>query len=93
MFERLLINVRALASRVMYALTVREQAPPDPAPVAPTNLQYRHDSPTAPDGGESAPAPQPTDNTPFRRTAPKIRRNDPCPCGSGKKYKQCHGKL
>jgi preprotein translocase subunit SecA len=24
---------------------------------------------------------------------PKIGRNDPCPCGSGKKYKQCHGKL
>jgi preprotein translocase subunit SecA len=24
--------------------------------------------------------------------APKIGRNDPCPCGSGKKYKQCHGK-
>ena len=23
---------------------------------------------------------------------PKINRNDPCPCGSGKKYKQCHGK-
>ncbi len=23
---------------------------------------------------------------------PKIGRNDPCPCGSGKKYKQCHGK-
>jgi SEC-C motif domain protein len=25
------------------------------------------------------------------RTAPKIGRNDPCPCGSGKKYKKCHG--
>jgi preprotein translocase subunit SecA len=24
--------------------------------------------------------------------APKIGRNDPCPCGSGKKYKQCHGR-
>ena len=24
---------------------------------------------------------------------PKVGRNDPCPCGSGKKYKQCHGKL
>lgn len=23
----------------------------------------------------------------------KVGRNDPCPCGSGKKYKQCHGKL
>jgi preprotein translocase subunit SecA len=27
------------------------------------------------------------------RAAPKIGRNDPCPCGSGKKYKQCHGQL
>jgi len=24
---------------------------------------------------------------------PKVGRNDPCPCGSGKKFKQCHGKL
>lgn len=28
---------------------------------------------------------------PIRRTQPKIGRNDPCPCGSGKKYKHCHG--
>ena len=28
----------------------------------------------------------------FRRTEKKVKRNDPCPCGSGKKYKQCHGK-
>ena len=27
------------------------------------------------------------------RQGPKVGRNDPCPCGSGKKYKQCHGKL
>jgi preprotein translocase subunit SecA len=24
---------------------------------------------------------------------PKVRPNDPCPCGSGKRYKKCHGKL
>ena len=30
---------------------------------------------------------------PFVRDAAKVGRNDPCPCGSGKKYKQCHGKL
>ncbi|MGK0365485.1 MAG: preprotein translocase subunit SecA [Saprospiraceae bacterium] len=35
--------------------------------------------------------PQPKPET-FRREAPKVKRNDPCPCGSGKKYKQCHGK-
>ncbi|WP_129141935.1 preprotein translocase subunit SecA [Modicisalibacter coralii] len=28
-----------------------------------------------------------------RREGPKVGRNDPCPCGSGKKYKQCHGRL
>ena len=30
---------------------------------------------------------------PVVRDAPKVGRNDPCPCGSGKKYKQCHGAL
>jgi preprotein translocase subunit SecA len=30
---------------------------------------------------------------PITRTQPKVGRNDPCPCGSGKKYKQCHGAL
>ena len=30
---------------------------------------------------------------PFTREGHKVGRNDPCPCGSGKKYKQCHGKL
>lgn len=32
-------------------------------------------------------------HTPFVRGTRKIGRNEPCPCGSGKKYKQCHGKL
>ncbi|WP_237134817.1 preprotein translocase subunit SecA [Pseudohongiella sp. O18] len=31
--------------------------------------------------------------SPFVRETPKLGRNDPCPCGSGKKYKQCHGRL
>ena len=31
--------------------------------------------------------------TPFTRTERKVGRNEPCPCGSGKKYKQCHGKI
>jgi preprotein translocase subunit SecA len=33
------------------------------------------------------------DEAPFVRSTQKVGRNDPCPCGSGKKYKQCHGKL
>jgi uncharacterized protein YecA (UPF0149 family) len=28
---------------------------------------------------------------PFRHAQPKVGRNDPCPCGSGKKFKKCHG--
>jgi preprotein translocase subunit SecA len=37
-------------------------------------------------------APPPVPET-FRRDGRKIGRNEPCPCGSGKKFKQCHGKL
>jgi preprotein translocase subunit SecA len=36
-------------------------------------------------------APEPVET--FVREQPKVGRNEPCPCGSGKKYKQCHGKL
>ena len=32
-------------------------------------------------------------NKPVSRTTPKVGRNDPCPCGSGKKYKHCHGAI
>jgi preprotein translocase subunit SecA len=28
---------------------------------------------------------------PVRREGPKVGRNDPCPCGSGQKFKKCHG--
>jgi hypothetical protein len=34
---------------------------------------------------------RPPPATPVTRTAPKVGRNDLCPCGSGKKYKRCHG--
>ncbi|WP_163832599.1 preprotein translocase subunit SecA [Spartinivicinus ruber] len=36
---------------------------------------------------------QQTTNAPFIRQERKVGRNEPCPCGSGKKYKQCHGKI
>ncbi|MBR5972383.1 MAG: preprotein translocase subunit SecA [Paludibacteraceae bacterium] len=41
---------------------------------------------------QSAPQQQPERRVEPIRTEPKIGRNDPCPCGSGKKYKHCHGK-
>jgi len=40
-------------------------------------------------GGNGAPAEG--EARPVRRHEPKVGRNDPCPCGSGKKYKKCHG--
>ena len=45
-------------------------------------------------GREEAESPALTgDNAPYRRNHPKVGRNDPCICGSGKKYKQCCGRL
>ena len=43
------------------------------------------------DGGQSAIENPDVDRT-VRRDTPKVGRNDPCPCGSGKKYKNCCGK-
>ncbi len=40
--------------------------------------------------GQAAPA---TDHQPYVRNERKVGRNEPCPCGSGKKYKQCCGKV
>ena len=56
-------------------------------------------SPATSDAPEAAPAegeqpaePASTEGMQtVRRSGPKIGRNDPCPCGSGKKYKVCHG--
>ena len=55
-----------------------------------SNVQYQHAEFDSALGGEAAhdEAPQPAE-----RDMPKVGRNDPCPCGSGKKYKHCHGKL
>jgi len=45
-------------------------------------------------GGRPQPPTPPVDPaTPFVRDTPKVGRNDPCHCGSGKKFKHCHGKL
>ncbi|RFC39337.1 MAG: protein translocase subunit secA [Candidatus Nitrotoga sp. CP45] len=59
------------------------------APHAPENVQYHHadyDETGAAEDGEA-------EKKPLARTDKKAGRNDPCPCGSGKKYKHCHGKL
>ncbi len=54
-------------------------------------MQYQHESASAM-GGEEADDEQQGGGT-FVRQERKVGRNEPCPCGSGKKYKQCHGRL
>ncbi|HWZ74610.1 MAG TPA: preprotein translocase subunit SecA [Casimicrobiaceae bacterium] len=82
---------------VKIVLTVRVQTPEDvqaveePAPVS--NVRYQHADyeqalAAAPDDPPPATAPPP-----FTRAGQKVGRNDMCPCGSGKKYKHCHGRL
>ena len=44
-------------------------------------------------GAQQAQPQQAQPQTPFMRREKKVGRNEPCPCGSGKKYKVCHGKL
>ncbi|MFA5680537.1 MAG: SEC-C metal-binding domain-containing protein, partial [Hydrogenophaga sp.] len=51
-----------------------------------SNVTYT--APTETGGTESV-----TDGDSLAQAVPRVGRNDPCPCGSGKKYKQCHGRL
>jgi preprotein translocase subunit SecA len=60
------------------------------------NVHYQHAEFDANASPEEMLAPTPVvmdDNVPMVDHGFKIGRNDPCPCGSGKKYKQCHGRL
>lgn len=55
-------------------------------------MQLRHDELTAL-GQPEEESPRPTPKAQVVREGRKVGRNDPCPCGSGKKYKSCHGAL
>jgi preprotein translocase subunit SecA len=64
----------------------------------PRELEYQHAEMSAleaeGESGEAEPVPPPPPAAkPYIREGAKVGRNDPCPCGSGKKYKACHGKL
>lgn len=58
-------------------------------------MEYQHTAVDALHHADAAVAEEPVrlGQQTFTRDMPKIGRNDACPCGSGKKYKQCHGKL
>ena len=59
-----------------------------------TPMEYRHEKAPAIAGEAGAGQSQgATPDEPFVREGRKVGRNEACPCGSGKKFKQCHGKL
>jgi preprotein translocase subunit SecA len=95
MFKQMLDNVKqeviGILSRVQVRAEADIQAVEEQRRIsAPRN--FIHAQASAMGGGtpeEAAPKPK----VPYVRSGPKVGRNDPCPCGSGKKYKHCHGKL
>src|SRR6185436_19914148 len=82
-------NMLALLSRTAKAVGPADAPAPNGA--APGMPQI---STTVTSSGNSAPPPEREIVLPkvtIRREVPKVGRNDPCPCGSGKKFKNCHG--
>jgi protein translocase subunit secA len=55
------------------------------------DMQFQHADVNALD--DESQAQENDKDQPFKRSDKKVGRNEPCPCGSGKKFKQCHGKL
>ena len=91
LFEALLQTVRNDVTRLLMTVEVHseEQIEEAEAPPQLENVQYHHA-----DYEEAlAATAEPKAALPVERHTPKVGRNDPCPCGSGKKYKHCHGKL
>jgi preprotein translocase subunit SecA len=65
--------------------------PPALAAVARRGIQYQHGDEPVAGAGQAAGAPTPAAKAAPASTGPKVGRNDPCWCGSGKKFKRCHG--
>ncbi|MSQ98239.1 MAG: preprotein translocase subunit SecA [Xanthomonadales bacterium] len=93
MFTKLLDNIQHEVIRVLARVQVKAEADVEAVETqrrTDTPMQFRHDSASA--SGQAEPAPPPEPET-YVRQGRKVGRNEPCPCGSGNKYKQCHGKL
>lgn len=98
LFESLLSNIRfevvRFLSRVQFQTTedVEELERRRREEESRAKLNYQKSSASAM-GEPEEPEPEPEPQAPFVRREKKVGRNEPCPCGSGKKYKSCHGKL
>jgi preprotein translocase subunit SecA len=92
MFTQMLEQVKREVISILSRVQLRSQEDVDAVEQQrqdTASMQFRHADPSAAGGGE----PETTPAEPFVRPQPKVGRNEPCPCGSGKKYKQCHGRL
>jgi preprotein translocase subunit SecA len=100
LFSDMLDRIKQDVVRVVLTVQVRSEADVqavEPEPVV-SNVQYQHadfDQALAGNGdnGNGDTAVAVAVAPPFVRAGEKVGRNDPCPCGSGKKYKHCHGRL
>ena len=96
LFEGLLNTVKTEVTKVTMLVQVKTEADVEAVekPTGVENVQYQH---ADYDEALAAPTAEATQealtSTPVVRAGVKVSRNDPCPCGSGKKYKQCHGAL
>ncbi|NWN82338.1 MAG: preprotein translocase subunit SecA [Halomonas sp.] len=102
LFQNLLANIKADVTRILSHVQVRrpeeveelERQRRETLEREKATAASRHEEPDTTTDETEAMAPAPgADGRPVRREGPKVGRNDPCPCGSGKKYKQCCGKL
>jgi preprotein translocase subunit SecA len=85
MFEEMLVRLREQVTRVLMYVQIR-MAPPEDLNQAPMGQETRTDPALA---GAAAEGSEPRAADPWADTP----RNAPCPCGSGKKYKHCHGRV
>ena len=96
-FDRLIESIRTTIAGKIHKvkIQVRENAPVRTAVPAAAQASHRNLGQFS-GGPAKEPAGQPAQSAPskvqVKRTYPKVGRNDPCPCGSGKKYKYCHGR-
>ncbi|MDQ6884038.1 MAG: preprotein translocase subunit SecA [Candidatus Dormibacteraeota bacterium] len=90
-FQELLSDIQFDIASTVYRVQIVNEPPPPPSPPIPLgNPPPAASKPAAPNGhGAGTPTPAPAGSS---ASAGKIGRNDPCYCGSGKKYKKCHGK-
>ncbi|TVO64186.1 preprotein translocase subunit SecA [Denitromonas ohlonensis] len=90
LFEALLQSVRVDVTRLLMTVQIRTEAPLEEVETAGVeNVQYHHA-----DYDEALGIKRGDDDGAVPADAgPKVGRNEPCPCGSGKKYKHCHGRL